>query len=376
MSQRRIESISLSNFKCHRKEKIELQNLTILTGSNAAGKSSLVQGILLAKKSWNEVENKKIRTNDVYGINLGLPANIVSEDYQGENVELTVSTNGIEHTVILSVNEAESSELYFDIMNIDEILECNDKTKSDFKKINLFFLNAERIGPRIYSPLKDIENFSVGNKGENTSYTLNEIDKTQKLVPEYKLKKNLKISSIERFSANCEEWLKTIIPGTEFKFHVDNEKNIATIKYGNEGDFYLPTATGFGITYVLPIIVQSLVASMLENSVVIIENPEAHLHPYSQSVLGKFLSLVAACGVQVIIETHSEHIIDGCRIQSYKMGKCQNTEIIFFEKKDKRSSYQEIKILENGELEEWPSGFFDQKRLDLRELLEMRQCGK
>ena len=82
----------------------------------------------------------------------------------------------------------------------------------------------------------------------------------------------------------------------------------AALKYKNEGEFYEPTATGFGISYVIPIVVQALVASTMNNSVLIIENPEAHLHPYSQSQLGKFLTLVALNGVQIIVETHSEHI--------------------------------------------------------------------
>ena len=107
----------------------------------------------------------------------------------------------------------------------------------------------------------------------------------------------------------------------------------------------------------------------------IVENPEAHLHPLSQSRLGKFLGLVAANGVQVILETHSEHIVDGCRIQTAKEKQCENMKILFFEKKESCSVCKNINIQDNGELEEWPEGFFDQKRKDLRELLEMRRCG-
>ncbi len=65
-----------------------------------------------------------------------------------------------------------------------------------------------------------------------------------------------------------------------------------------------------------PIIVQALAASVVGNPVLVIENPEAHLHPLSQSGLGKFLALVSADGLQVIVETHSGHIVDGCRIQA------------------------------------------------------------
>ena len=99
------------------------------------------------------------------------------------------------------------------------------------------------------------------------------------------------------------------------------------------------------------------------------------MHPFSQSRLGKFLALAAINGVQIVLETHSEHIVDGCRIQIAKEKQCENMKILFFEKRDNKSVCKDINIQDNGELDEWPEGFFDQKRADLRELLEMRRCG-
>lgn len=113
------------------------------------------------------------------------------------------------------------------------------------------------------------------------------MDKLQKISGDFRLPKDLKISEIERFSANCEEWLNLIIPDTKIQYSVDVERSITTLMLQNQGEFHLPIATGFGITYVLPIIVQALAASMIKNSVLIVENPEAHLHPLSQSRLGK-----------------------------------------------------------------------------------------
>lgn len=201
------------------------------------------------------------------------------------------------------------------------------------------------------------------------------MDKFQKLSGHFKLPKDLRIAAIDRFSANCEEWLNFVIPQTKLQYSVDIERNITTLKMQNQGEFHLPVATGFGITYVLPIIVQALAASVITNSILIIENPEAHLHPLSQSRLGKFLALVAANGVQIILETHSEHIVDGCRIQAARETMCSDAQVLFFEKKENTSMCNRIEIMDNGELEGWPEGFFDQKRQDLRELLEIRRCG-
>lgn len=373
MSEIKIEKIILKNFKCHKDFETDLKKLNILTGSNAVGKSSLVQALLLAYKSWEECEKKRINTNKVYGMNLGIPMNIVSEDLEERSIDIELFLNGSKNRIVLGLPD-DSDEICFDICNYEEIVEAKEHGYN-LSKISLFFLNAEREGPRIVSFINDIVPYSVGNTGENTGYVLSEMDKLQKISGGSRLPKDLRISEIDRFSANCEEWLNVIIPDTKIQYRVDMERNITTVMLRNQGEFHLPIATGFGITYVLPIIVQALAASMIKDSVLIIENPEAHLHPLSQSRLGKFLALVAVNGVQVILETHSEHIVDGCRIQMAIEKQCEDMKIIFFEKKDNNCICKNINIQDNGELEEWPEGFFDQKRADLRELLEIRKCG-
>lgn len=373
MSDIKIEKIILKNFKCHKNFEADLKKLNILTGSNAAGKSSLVQALLLAYKSWEECEKKRVNTNKIYGMNLGIPINIVSEDLEEKNIEIELFLNGKKNKVVLGFPD-DNDEISFDICNEEDILEAKEH-EYNLSKISLFYLNAERKGPRIVSFINDIMPYSVGTSGENTGYVLSEMDKLQKVAGAFHLPKDLRISEIDRFSANCEEWLNVIIPDTKIRYSVDVEKNITTVMLQNQGEFHLPIATGFGITYVLPIIVQALAASMIKNSVLIVENPKAHLHPLSQSRLGKFLALAAVNGVQVVLETHSEHIVDGCRIQIAKEKQFENMKILFFEKRDNMSICKNINIQDDGELEEWPEGFFDQKRADLRELLEMRRCG-
>ncbi len=368
-----IDKIVLKNFKCHKDFEAQMRNLNILTGSNASGKSSLVQAVLLAFKGWESSEKRQVSTNKVFGVNLGIPINIVSEELEQKDIEIGLFMEGIENRIVLDLPE-DNEEIYLNIRNYEEIVE--QKTlRRNLDKIRLFFLNAERQGPRIVSFIREEMPFSVGTAGENTGFILSEMDKNQKRKGGLRLPEALKISDIDRFSANCEAWLNLIVPETRLRYSVDLEKNFTTLMMQNQGEFHLPVATGFGISYVLPVVVQALAASAVGDSLLIIENPEAHLHPLSQSRLGKFLSLVGANGVQIILETHSEHIIDGCRIQAAKEKQCENMQILFFEKKDNDSVCSQIKIQENGELETWPEGFFDQKRLDLRELLEIRRCG-
>lgn len=368
-----IERIELENFKCHRKFEGDLNQINLLAGGNAAGKSSIIQAILLAVKSYQNLDMKCVKTNDVCGLNLGLPISIISENFDNGIVKINiriVNGNRNDHEVVLRLNEMD--ETSFEICKCEEML-WDLEVPSSILKQNIYYLNAERLGPRIVYDMSNDRNDYVGTYGEYTGYVINEIDKQQRLTSNLSLPDALKISTISRFSANCEEWLQTIIPGTTLQYAVDMEKNMSMLKFQNDGDYYLPPATGFGISYVLPIIVQALLASMKENSILLIENPEAHLHPYSQSAIGKFLAYVAVCGVQIIVETHSEHVIDGCRLQLAYLKKCDLMKTIFFSKADRESIYKDIRTEENGELAEWPEGFFDQKRLDLRELLEMRR---
>lgn len=185
MSGVKIDKIILKNFKCHKNFETDLKKLNILTGSNAAGKSSLVQALLLAYKSWEECEKKRIHTNKIYDINLGIPMNIVSEDLEESNIDIELYLNGIKNKVVLGLPD-DNDEICFDICNCDEIVEAKEHGYN-LCKISLFFLNAERKGPRIVSFINDIIPYSVGNTGENTGYVLSEMDKLQKINGIYQI---------------------------------------------------------------------------------------------------------------------------------------------------------------------------------------------
>ena len=84
------------------------------------------------------------------------------------------------------------------------------------------------------------------------------------------------------------------------------------MRTSNAVDFHSPVHTGFGLTQVLPIVVAALSAD--EGDILLVENPEVHLHPAGQALMGQFLAKVALAGVQVIVETHSDHILNGVRV--------------------------------------------------------------
>ena len=133
-----------------------------------------------------------------------------------------------------------------------------------------------------------------------------------------------------------------------------------------------PANVGFGLSYALPVIVAALTAS--PGTLFLVENPEAHLHPAGQSLIGQFLTRVAAAGVQVVVETHSDHVINGMRLAAARDGLLPPSDAIIHFLADAGTRHT-IEIQGSGALTEWPPGFFDQSELDLGQLSRLRRRG-
>lgn len=144
MSGVKIDKVILQNFKCHKEFEMELKKLNILTGSNAAGKSSFIQAILLAFKGWQEYEKRRVTTNQIYGLNLGIPVNIVSENLEQTDVAIKLFSGNVENQLVLRLPDDEE-EMYFDICNCEEIVEKSMHEYS-LKKMNLFFFECRTSG--------------------------------------------------------------------------------------------------------------------------------------------------------------------------------------------------------------------------------------
>jgi predicted ATPase len=130
-----------------------------------------------------------------------------------------------------------------------------------------------------------------------------------------------------------------------------------------------PTRIGFGLIYTLPIITAAL--ALDKNGLLLVENPEAHLHPFSQSRIGVFLAMIAATGRQIFIETHSDHVLNGIRLAvRNKILPPENLLINFFERPmlESSTSITQIRTSIDGRLKPWPKGFFDQIENDLSRL--------
>lgn len=135
------------------------------------------------------------------------------------------------------------------------------------------------------------------------------------------------------------------------------------------------TNVGVGVSQLLPVLVLCLAAP--PGSIVLIEQPELHLHPSVQTRLAEFFAAMILTGRQILIETHSEHLLGKIRLMvaDGQLRSSEDVTVLFVERDDFGSSVREIAIAPDGSIGEWPKGFFDEAEHVLKELLA-RRLGK
>ena len=156
--------------------------------------------------------------------------------------------------------------------------------------------------------------------------------------------------------------MRTLFPGCTLDLQQAQRANAVTLglSMSESQAFHRPIHTGFGLTQILPIIVAVMSAS--ENDVVLIENPEVHLHPAGQALMGQLLADVARAGVQVLVETHSDHVLNGVRraVRTKRLSP-EQVAIHFFRPRSGDDAQVLSPVLDaSGNLDHWPEGFFDQ----------------
>lgn len=357
-----LSKIEVHNFKCFQDLSLDLGKLNVFSGLNGMGKSTIIQSLLMLKQSQQQnYLPQSVCLNGEY-VNLGVGQDVLYEHAEEEKIQFRLF-QGLD-SVALSLDYKREA----DVLPINSI---------DMKSFALFseqfeYLNAERTAPQVIYPKSSFYVDSKSQLGVNGEYTVHYLSKYQD--------NSLSWDSVYGKETSVKEavqyWLNEISPNV--KLDVSEIENTDLAKLGfyymdnEKGRTFRPTNVGFGISYVLPVIVALIKATA--GSTLIIENPEAHLHPRGQRKMGELIALCAATGVQIFIETHSDHILNGIRI-SVKKQVIANTDVqlFYFTKKSENGkvfhTVEEPKIKENGRLDYWPDGFFDEWEKALDEII-------
>ncbi len=131
------------------------------------------------------------------------------------------------------------------------------------------------------------------------------------------------------------------------------------IKTTDGTGLYALADSGFGYSQVLPILVRGLLAA--PGNILIVEQPELHLNPAIQVRLAEFFVAMARAGKQILIETHSEHIVNAVRVFSAEdeSGELSaNSAIFFIDAEAEILTIHELSIKPDGTVPKWPRNFF------------------
>ena len=378
-----ITKLEISNFKSHKHTFIHLGHLTVLTGINGCGKTSVIQSLLLLRQSF-------LKNRLALGLDLNQPlCNIgIADDalYQ-------LAENGI-ISFVFSTDNNDKYTFEFDAekgLN-DSFIRKHKYNEAasrieELNGISLFnndfqYISASRWGGRSIFPK---ESFAV-----EVQKQISQAEGQGELVAHFLYKYgsdnvlNYYDTDEQDLSllAQVVYWEQKISPNVTINVEAGRDNNSFTIGYGFDGENEQTKPIrdlraeniGFGISYTLPVIVAIL--SARPGALVIIENPEAHLHPQGQSELARLISKAASFGIQVIVETHSDHIINGIQIACKEHGENAEKGIdnhfvrvySFYSKVKHISQIEEIVIKSDGLLELQPKGFFDQAENDMYKL--------
>ncbi|WP_396194976.1 DUF3696 domain-containing protein [Flavobacterium sp.] len=339
-----INEINLQGFKSFLSRKLILNRLTVLTGLNSSGKSSIIQALLILEKA-SKGENSILL--DGHG-----SVEEIRNQYYSDNIRLTVSNNK---------DKVFSTEL---IIGTSQEQSYFNHSKEEFNFPEIIYISANRFGPKTSVPIYNdsLKRNRIGANGENIFQFIKSFeDKTlnTKLIHPN--------SEGETLEYNIRGWLSVISPNVKFRYEIEKNSDTSYSMF-NE---HRSTNVGFGLSYSLSVITSLLIGTLIPNSLVIIENPEAHLHPKGQTEIAKLISLCAMVGTQIIIETHSDHLFDGIRISAKENeGFAQEVQIHWFElNENENTEVYSPTLFDDGRLDSWPKGLFDQFELNASKLL-------
>ncbi len=353
-----MATLTLKSFKCFIDKSISLRQYSILVGYNSVGKSSVIQSLLILHDSL-EKNKQRVFINGAHGWNMGYSKDIINDQANDSDISISYD-NDLVHSQVLLENSF-SQDLFLTIKR---------RKGLSFSSKEMYYLSAERLGPRTSQLLTNLHNAYVGPHGEYTAQVLyeNEFEKVshEKMFPN---------SKNPFLHAQVNTWLNTIFPDTTVSSICVPDTLTSRIAVSDQRHPSLnlySTNVGFGISYVLPIILTCLLAK--KGSYVLIENPEAHLHPAAQSAMGLFLTKMSSVGLNIIVETHSDYIVTGSQIFVAQNPEFKKDVIINFFKKGESGDIiiKEMTMDERGVLSDWPEGFIDQAARDYNKLASIR----
>lgn len=372
-----ITRLDLECFKCFGSLQLPLAPLTLLSGPNASGKSSVMQALGLLHQTMRDHEwSDKLMLNGSV-LSLGTVADVVDQIYGRRECMIALlddetpyqwTFTGEREDMAMAVTQVKVDDV--DVKNpssLQRLLPSPHGKSSLAQRLHrLTYLTAERMGPQEFYVLAAPQHIPVVGTGGESAISILYSGRDDQVLPKLVLPEEppTRLRQVE-------ERMKHFFPGCVLDLNKVPRTNSVTlgIRTSSATDYHRPVNTGFGLTQVLPVVVAAL--SARREDLLLIENPAVHLHPAGQTRMGRFLAEVAAAGVQVLVETHSDHVLNGIRraVKDNTLPS-EDVKLHFFRPRSEQPEgtvpqVESLFIDANGNLDRWPDGFFDQFDKDM-----------
>jgi predicted ATPase len=356
-----IARLEIEDFKCFANLRLAFGRLTLLTGFNGGGKSTAVQPLLLLAQAYRSAADvKRLALNGAL-VRLGTVGDVFPAQAHSS------------HMTIRLVRQAEEAEWLVSARAGERHLTV--ATHSTFPSVGmaeslrrLSFLSAVREGTADAYPIPESTvngTVDIGVDGRFAPYWYGRCVDDE--IPLARRHPNEPATS---FRKQLDAWLSTLFPGAQANVQQFPQVSLESLQFrlSDIGTWRRPANVGYGFTYAFPILVALLAAT--EDQIVVIDSPEAHLHPSAQSKMGRLLAAFAAAGVQIIVETHSDHLLNGARLAVKDGALSADAVQVHFFTGASRAAHGVITptLDREGRIGEWPAGFFDQAETDLARL--------
>lgn len=380
-----ITLIEIKRFKAIREAALHTRRLNLFAGVNSMGKSSVIQSLLLLRQSHlaGTLPDEGLLLRGQL-VDLGRGEDVHHQLENEETISFGIATETSAATWLFDTGKDKSEPIeVLPLLPPNAVQTSSLTTKGAYDAPpfapGFRYLSAERVRPEVayetsFYAVRELD--QIGPRGEYAAHYLAAHGRDGINVDTL-IHSNLDKSRADLL-ANTGEWLAEICPGVtahpqqfptidkasvSFNFSAGVTASISGLRATN---------VGFGLTYALPIIVATLASKV--GDVLIVENPESHLHPRGQVQLAKMLALAAAGGIQVFVETHSDHILNGIRL-AVKTKSVQHDDVgLFYFSRDPDDPRHDVKITSisvdrHGKINPWPNGFFDDAEKILFKLL-------
>ncbi len=376
-----LSRLHVHNFKCFEQLSLELQPLTMLSGTNGGGKSSVIQALVLLAQTMSQREWGSSLLLEGPDLSLGSAGDVLNQRVGGKRLMLGADT--AKEQVRWTFKAVDRRDLSMSLTNL--ILNgINKPLEEPLRWLlppsiaesstvvgalrRLSWITAERVGPRELLPLRDVHAHEhVGARGELAAgllyWRIDDDVRTELCLPD----------EPRTLFHQVRAQMRAFFPGCDLNVSpIDGASAVALrLRSSSRSEFHRPQNVGFGLTQLFPILVAALTAKPGE--ILLIENPEVHLHPRAQQAIGTLLAKVAGSGVQVVVETHSDHVLNGVRLAVKRKDGLRHDQVAmhFFSPDAQGGPVMPVspKLDADGRLDSWPDGFFDQLDVALSELL-------